>query len=155
MVSKDILVLDLATKTGWARERDGKVTSGVLDLTRAKGRPQADCWIALNTWLCDNAEKVELVVYEMAHQRGGAATRMLHGLATTVETWCARHLIDFRFEHSARIKKHATGDGKASKGAVARAMVVRFPGITPEDDNESDALALLALTLDREKAKAA
>ena len=49
--------------------------------------------------------------------------------------------------HSATIKKHATGKGNAGKDAVIAAM--RAAGFKPSDDNEADALALLAWALDQ------
>ena len=48
----------------------------------------------------------------------------------------------------ATIKRHATGKGNAPKEDVIRA--VRAQGFLPKDDNEADALALLAWAIANE-----
>jgi len=49
-----------------------------------------------------------------------------------------------------RIKKHATGKGNAGKAAMIAAARAR--GFDPQDDNEADALALLAWATAQEDA---
>ena len=48
------------------------------------------------------------------------------------------------------IKKHATGKGNAGKAAMIAAARAR--GFAPQDDNEADALALLAWAVAQEDA---
>lgn len=149
--AREVYALDLATQTGWARwVEGGRITSGTVSFAPKKkdGHP-ADRFIKLHAWLCDNVEKADLVVYEMPHQRGGAATRALVGMAMTLETWARRHEIRCEQIHSGTIKKYVTGKGKAEKAEVAAAVKLALPGITPADDNESDALALLLCGLER------
>lgn len=154
-----ILALDLGTNTGWATfNTETQVTkSGTVKLFSAKEKMEdrAKRFIRLNEFLCDiddgfGEPEVELVVYEMPHQRGGPATFVLVGLAATVETWCIRHKAKHERVHSATIKKFMTGDGKADKDAVMTAVQKRI-GRWPEDDNEGDALAILFWTLEKEK----
>jgi len=46
------------------------------------------------------------------------------------------------------LKKYATGKGNASKDEVLAAIIRRYPMCNPADNNEADALALMAMGLD-------
>ena len=46
------------------------------------------------------------------------------------------------------LKKYATGKGNASKDEVLAAIIRRYPMCNPLDNNEADALALMAMGLD-------
>ena len=52
------------------------------------------------------------------------------------------HNIPYQGVPVGTIKKHATGKGNAGKDAMIAAAITR--GFTPADDNEADAIALLA-----------
>ena len=41
------------------------------------------------------------------------------------------------------LKKHATGNGRATKDMMMRSAELLWPGVHPADDNEADALCLL------------
>ena len=92
-------------------------------------------------------ERIGLVAYEAAHHRGGAATEVALGFATNVQAACALYGWEHTTVHSATLKKHVTGSGRASKDAVVAAMRLRW-GREVEDDNEADALAVLAWAVD-------
>ena len=62
--------------------------------------------------------------------------------------WCERKAAPYLGVPVATIKRHATGKGNAPKGDVIRA--VRAQGFLPKDDNEADALALLAWAIANE-----
>ena len=97
--------------------------------------------------------KVELVVYEQTHHRGGAATEVAAGFATRVQEFCAVHGIEHAAVHSATLKKYVTGSGRADKLAMQKASIERgwwtFKGneFVSTDDNEVDAICLLHYAL--------
>ena len=81
-----ILALDLATKTGWALWDGARIESGVQDFSKKRGESNGMLFLNFNHWLSRivNATAgiptpVDLLVYEQAHYRGGAATEICVG----------------------------------------------------------------------------
>jgi len=143
------LALDLATKTGWALSAG---PSGTQDFSPRRGDSPGMRWIAFAGWLRRllTDEPVDVIVYEQAHHRGGAATHVAHGLISHVERVAAELGIEVTSRHTASIKKHATGRGNSDKAAMVAAAQKR--GWNPADDNEADALWLLDLVLSEQGA---
>lgn len=138
----DILALDLANKTGWAHSRGA---SGVQDFSPRRGDSPGMRWINFRGWLNRllNHAPADLIVYEQAHHRGGAATHVAHALIGEVESVTTERNIEVTNRHSKEIKKHATGKGGANKDAMLVAAQEKWPNV--EDHNEADALWLLDL----------
>lgn len=139
-----ILSLDLSTITGWACS-DG--TSGVCEfpnLPHPGDRP-----MEVYAWVENMIHRhtPRAIVYELAHHRGGAATRCALGMITAVEMAASQTGIVVKGYHSATIKKHATGSGRAQKCDMLAAARKRNPDRDFIDDNEVDALFLLDLAL--------
>lgn len=84
---------------------------------------------------------LNVIVYEQAHHRGGAATAVCVGLVTEVLAFSAEHDIETMPVHTASLKKFAAGSGRASKTDMIEAAKAR--GWNPQDDNEADAQLLL------------
>lgn len=147
-----VLALDLGSTMGWAKWRRGVKdihTSGSVELDEV-GNDRAIRFLALQRWLSDNARDVDLIVYEMPHHRGGAATGVLVGLEAHLMSWCLSH--DLRPPekiHSATIKKTVAGYGRADKKDVAAAVRVLVPVAPDADDNETDAVAVLLTGLEK------
>ena len=141
----NILALDLATKTGWAHS-DG--TSGVKCYDWA-GVPNDQRWHQHFDWLSEVLadKEADAIVYEQAHHRGGAATRIAVGLVTVTELFANCLRLQVKPYHTATIKKHATGKGNAKKHEMYAAAKQRNPDREFIDDNEIDALFLLDLAL--------
>jgi len=141
----NILALDLATKTGWAFSGG---TSGVQSFKPRRGDSPGVRYLNLRAWLSGMHEitPFELIAYEQAHHRGGHATEVLVGMATTVQAWAAEHGVETTTRQSVEIKKHALGKGKGSKLSMMLACEKKF-GIEPQDDNHADALFLLSLVM--------
>jgi Holliday junction resolvasome RuvABC endonuclease subunit len=102
-------------------------------------------WIEFRAWLnrlLDSAP-ADVIAYEQAHHRGGAATHVAHSLIGLVEAVAAERGIEVTNRHTATIKKHALGTGKGGKPEMITAAKER--GWHPDDDNEADALWLLDL----------
>jgi Holliday junction resolvasome RuvABC endonuclease subunit len=90
--------------------------------------------------------RVDLLVFEQAHHRGGAATEVAAGFSTRVLEFAARHGIEHGTVHTATLKKFVTGKGNAKKPEMVGAVRLRWaPSVT--DDNEADAIAILYYAL--------
>jgi Holliday junction resolvasome RuvABC endonuclease subunit len=90
----------------------------------------------------------DAVFYEQAHHRGGAATELCVGFVTRVQELCAERGVEYQSVHSGTLKKHATGRGNAKKPEMIAAAEARWPGQKIEDDNQADALCLLAFAME-------
>jgi len=152
-----ILSLDLATKTGWALWDGARIESGMQDFTKGRGESNGMVFLKFNTWLASLKTAThrqypdacfDLIAFEQAHHRGGAATEIAVGLMTRVLEFCARYGIEHTSVHSLTLKKWATGSGKADKETMkvkASLAVAR----TIEDDNEADAVLILTYALEK------
>jgi len=140
----NFLCLDCGTKTGWASLVDGRIESGVQDFSLKRGESKGIRFLRFNTWLVGMLELVKphVVVYEMAHFRGGHATEILVGMTTRIEQFCEEKGIEYSSIHSATLKKFATGSGRANKQDMIR-MASQFFAKTVESDDEADALLIL------------
>lgn len=135
----NILALDLATKTGWCCGKP----SGVQTFDVKRGESPGMRFLRLTAWL-EEMQKLsgpfDVISYEMAHHRGGAATQCCVGMTTHVLSFAAKHNIEVMPVHTATLKKWATGHGKASKEAMIE--FARSKGYDPIDDNEADAIII-------------
>lgn len=178
-----VLALDLATKTGWALWDGARIESGVQDFSKQRGESNGMLFLKFNRWLdrvgISFLERgagglkwvpAELIVFEQAHHRGGAATEIAVGLMTRVLEFCARYGIEHAPIHSMTLKKWATGSGKADKQAMILAAAKKkyeLGGVRTKmkvdssfqfasgggqvilDDNEADAILLLGYALEK------
>lgn len=136
------LALDLATRTGWAHTGGH---SGVADFSSANGLRHrlGAFWGWLDAFV--DANQTDQIVFESAHHRGGAATRSGIGMQTVAILAGYRHDIPVRCVHTATLKKHATGSGRATKDEMLAAAIRQNPSVLFEDDNHVDAVWLLHL----------
>ena len=147
----NILSLDLATKTGWASNIHGR-RSGVIDFALKRGESPGMRFLRCRAWLNEMLKllgKIDIIVYEQAHHRGGAATAVCVGLITEVQAFAAEHDIELMPVHTATLKKFATGSGRADKKDMVQAAQKR--GWNPQDHNEADASLLLEYGLNELK----
>jgi len=143
-MKKNILALDMATKTGWAHS-DG--SSGVEDFAaKSRGESPGMKFVRLECFLDRMLREhpFEVLAYELPHHRGGHATQVLVGMQGIALKFAAANGIDHTGKRSGDIKGHATGKKRASKVAMMMAAEKKF-GIEPETDDEADALWLLNL----------
>ena len=139
-----ILALDLATRTGWAIVRDGRVIeSGVQDFTKRRGESNGLLFLRARKWLSEFGQPAhpDLVAYEAAHFRGGAATEICVGLQTRAQEQAAVWGVESAPVATGTLKRWATGKGSADKAAMI-AWAAGKLGRQPEDDNEADAVAV-------------
>jgi hypothetical protein len=142
-----ILALDLATKSGWATTEGHQSGVQVFDVRR--GESPGMRFLRCRAWLGELSQLlggIDLIVYEQAHHRGGAATACCVGLVSTVLTFAAKHDVETMPVHTAELKKWATGKGNAGKPAMLQAA--KDKGWSPADDNEADAQLLLEFALE-------
>jgi len=104
-------------------------------------------FLRFNKWLGDmyalTADgKIDLIIYEQAHHRGGAATEIAVGLTTRVQEFAEKIRAECASVHTATLKKYITGNGRASKQDMMN-WFAETVGREPVDDNEADAMALL------------
>ncbi|GAH01811.1 unnamed protein product, partial [marine sediment metagenome] len=104
----NILALDCGTNTGWASEVDGRIESGVQDFSLKRGESKGIRFLRFNTWLKIMLEltKPHIVVYEMAHLRGGHATEILVGMTTRIEEFCESKNIEWLLANPDKRKKN-------------------------------------------------
>ena len=142
----NILALDLATKTGWAAYHGGcggAMNSGMQDFSLKRGESAGMKFLRFRAWL-DVMQAllnpIDVLYYEQAHHRGGAATQSAYGLITDVLAFAAQHNIQTSAIHTGTLKKYATGRGNAKKPEMIEAA--RKLGFDPKDDNEADAILI-------------
>ena len=149
-----ILAIDPGTRTGWAwLDTDGGGPEhGTVAFALERGESAGMRFLKFRAWLHGAmAEgKPDLVIYERAHHRGGAATEVCVGMTTRIQEEAERMGAEYVAVHTASLKKHATGSGRAGKAEMISAARERW-GVEPIDDNEADALCLLAFAVEKWK----
>lgn len=139
------LSLDTGTQTGWAIRVGSTLHSGVQNFQHdAKRESPGMRFLRFSAWLrrMIQEHKIDTVVYEQPHQRGGAATTVGVGLVTHLMSTCADLGVEHVAVHSGTLKKFVTGKGNADKNEMiehAKSAV----GRDVSDDNEADAIHLL------------
>jgi len=133
--------LDCATKTGWAILEDGRIVeSGVQTFDLQRGESPGMRFLRFRAWLESMVSAVDVIAYEAAHHRGGAATELCVGMTTRVQEVAAARKSECVPVHTGRLKKWATGSGSAKK----EAMIERARSLsnTIIDDNHAEAILL-------------
>ena len=93
----------------------------------------------------DLAERLSLTPAAVRRHLGVDAAHAYGGFMAHLTAWCEQHGVPYAGVPVGTIKRFVTGKGNADKAAVIAA--VRALGYFPVDDNEADALALLACVL--------
>lgn len=150
-MSASTLALDLGTTTGWAMHTPGgRVISGAESFKPSRFEGGGMRYLRFRRWLTDlkaTTEGIEAVHFEEVRRHAGVdAAHAYGGFLATLTAWCEHHQIPYQGVPVGTIKKHATGKGNADKAAMLAAA--RLMGHQPADDNEADALCLLAMALD-------
>lgn len=148
-MAKNLLYFDAATKTGWAVYTSASntggsfVESGVQEFKVGRGESTAVKLLHFRKWVGVMLDKYKpnIVGYEQAHHRGGHATETLVGFTNIIQMESQARGIIYTSVHSATLKKHITGHGRAEKKDVIEAVKKKYPGIDIIDDNHADALA--------------
>jgi len=150
-----LLALDLGTQTGWAlRSRDGSIVSGSESFRPGRFEGGGMRYLRFKRWLTEikhSVDGIDAVYFEEVRRHAGVdAAHAYGGFLAHLTAWCEHHQIPYQGVPVGTIKKHATGKGNAGKEAMIAAAKAR--GLDPQDDNEADALALLAWAVSQEVA---
>ena len=138
------LGLDCATKTGFAfyDVREGRIIeSGIQDFSKKRGESNGLMFLKFRKWLKQLIElqKPDIVGYEQAHHRGGAATEICVGMTTRVQEICADLGIESAPIPSKTLKLFAVGKGNAGKPEMIKAAS-KILGRVPISSDEADAI---------------
>lgn len=150
---RSILALDMATKTGWAyRGRDGSVISGVQKFELRRGESSGMRLVRFRKWVAEllSDSAVDLIAYEQPIAYPGRANAARVGFnleGVLLALIGSMEGLDYTNVTPSELKKHATGRGNANKDLMKQAAFNRWQKV-PADDNEADALCLLAWAID-------
>jgi len=150
---KALLALDLGTSTGWAvRDASGLIVSGTASFKPGRYDGGGMRYLRFSRWLDElagDSGRFGMIAFEEVRRHAGTdAAHIYGGLMGTLTAWAELRGIPYQGVPVGTIKRHATGKGNADKAAMIAA--VRARGFDPRDDNEADALALLAWVLDQQ-----
>ena len=146
-----VLGIDIGAAGAYAHnDRRGAVYSGTRSF---KGRRGAR-WLQFQDWLreIDSDVSPDLVVYERPCGPYGAL-RALYGFVTLIEQYAAQTDTRTLEVPPAKLKKYATGNGRASKDEMTAAARKRWPEIEIVSHDQADALWLMAYGQDGEEEK--
>ena len=140
-MSKNILALDIATKTGWKT----KTASGVWDLKVNRGESESMRVVRFRAKVKEliELEKIDLVAYERAAGMYKSSIIVESEMIGVLKLLCNELNIDLACYSATEIKKFATGKGTAKKEAMIEAA--KELGYNPKDDNEADAIHIYRL----------
>lgn len=141
-----IMALDPGTHVGWCVMGDDALFAvGCMDFPLARGESLGSRFLKFRAWMWAMLEtnRPDIVVYEQAHMRGGAATDILVGMTTRIQEYCSERGIEYMPVHSMTLKKEMAGTGKASKEQMTTVASIIYPG-HDLNEHESDAILLAA-----------
>lgn len=138
---KNILALDIATKTGWKT----KTASGVWDLKPNRGESSGIRIVRFHSKVKEliQLENIDIVAYERAGGMFKGAIIVESEMIGALILYCTENNIDMACYSATEIKKFATGKGNAKKEAMIEAA--KQLGYNPQDDNEADAIHIYRL----------
>jgi Holliday junction resolvasome RuvABC endonuclease subunit len=116
-------------------------SSGVQDFSLKRGESPGMRYIRFAYWLKSMISMLnpELICYEQANHRGGAATEVSYGLISQIQFVCAENKTPHANVHATTLKKFWLGKGRGDKSVMIAECKRR--GFKPQDDNEADAIA--------------
>ncbi|WP_143688967.1 crossover junction endodeoxyribonuclease RuvC [Wolbachia endosymbiont of Laodelphax striatellus] len=148
-----ILTLDLGKQTGWAILTDGVIESGSKSFHGSRFSGGGMHFLKFRSWLNEMKEKfsnIEAVYFEEVRRHLGTdAAHCYGGFLAVLSAWCEEHHVPYQGVNVKTIKRFITGKGNASKSEVIEA--VKKKGVSPRDDNEGDALALMFYVMNLSK----
>lgn len=146
----NILALDIAAKTGWACMVDGKVESGVFDVSE---KDFGEAGYLFGNWIADTLTRVGKLVIEMpiSWQRNLTAARC-DGLYMIAQAAAHAQEIPREDVTAAKWRKAILGRGNLPRAEAKRLVLIwaHTSGFKPVDDNEAEALAILTWALEKQ-----
>ena len=145
-----LIAIDPGTHCGWATWDGSHVQSGVEVFKTKRGQSPGIRLYNFGAWLSRVCQHIRphIVIYEEPFLRGGAASDFLRELVGMLKAQVAAAEAEYTSVAVKTLKKWATGSGNASKDKMcfhARLMWADcYEPAAPLDDNEADALLILA-----------
>jgi len=135
-----ILALDIASKTGWAViDENGKIIRSGTEVFKDKERgAKLSSFMSWLSLVCSTYSP-SCIIAEKPFFRG-SGTRLLMPMVGIAELMASRSKAAFLEVSNVTIKKHLTGNARAEKEEMIKA--IQDKGYSPTDDNEADAIAL-------------
>ena len=135
-----ILAVDQATKSGFAC--DGEY--GLWDLSIKSQESAGVRLLRFKKFLAHYTEKynIKIVAFERPAGRFKNSIILSSQLIGVGQCYCEENGIEFTMFSAKEIKKHATGNGNASKDDMIIACFEKY-GIATNDDNVADAVCML------------
>lgn len=147
MAYRNILALDLASRFGYAKLRNGEITYGSYLLPKT-GEDVGRFLVAFEDWARLFAPGVDLIIFEapwVGEKTSQDTARKLLGLACMTEVVATRLEIVCREENNAVVRKFFIQKGRGERAELKKLTIERCRqlGWSPADDDAADALALL------------
>jgi len=142
-----ILAIDPGTNCGWALDLDGIVLSGVWNLKGGRYEGGGMRFIRLRKYLaetCFSSNVNQIYFEEVRRHLGTDAAHIYGGIIATITAFAEQNQIPYEGIPVATVKKYATGKGNADKKMMVEAACKRWPDQFIQDDNQADALWILA-----------
>lgn len=136
-----LLALDLGTKTGWATNSNAGIAHGMQEFKNDRFSGGGMRFLKFEKWLMGLPQPSQVVFEEVRRHAATDAAHVYGGLMAVVTKWCESQGIPYQGVPVGTIKKFWTGSGGANKDKMIAEC--RKRGFDPEDDNASDAIALL------------
>lgn len=142
------LAIDPATKCGWAIDDNGVLTSGTWTLKDDRNPERSGMrFVRMRRQLekVHAVNPIDKIVFEDVRRHiGTGAAHCYGGLVAMITAFCEDHNIAYDSIAVGTIKKFATGNGNASKDMMVEAAMKKYPTQNIRDDNQADALFILA-----------
>lgn len=142
-MQSNILAIDLGTQMGFALGNDKIEKSGIFNLKKlaAGGITPFAMFQALDSLEIDIKDTKVVVEIVVSHGKDGAKAAQFYGAALfCLRKWCYDNKIPLLYVGVSTIKKLFTGDGRATKKAMADRA--RELGFQPKNTDEADAIAI-------------
>jgi len=146
---KTILAIDPGLMCGWAKGQvkslnDWSISgSGVWNLNETRYQGKGWRFIALREHLKELLP-ADFIVYEKVRRHESTlAAHAYGGFLATIQTFADDNKISYGGVEVKHVKKHATGNGNASKYQMLQMARIRF-GKHINDHNQADALFILS-----------
>ena len=137
-----VICFDPGSNCGWAFSDGVQLEFGTQTFDLRRGESPGMRFLRFTHWLNGLPVIPELVLFEQAHHRGGAATELTVGMMTRIMEWAVAVGAEYKGVHTSTLKKHVIGSGRADKADMGRA-VLEYLSVAGANEHENDALALI------------
>ena len=144
-----VLALDPGTLCGFAVSDNGRIISGMWDLSPQREESPGFRYVKLERHLRLLLEegRPDVVVYELVERHQGTSAAHVYGAIVGIfQKFCAENNIPYKAVPNKTWKKVVVGNGNAKKEAIFECAKRLWPEITTQD--EADARCILKYALE-------